>query len=538
VCGDDPDPDINKDDVSKDKGKALSGGIAPSDGQEALNGHLGSKEPRFLEQFETRTFEGVWPEVEGIKSNVPSPDVDAAWRGIGEQLHTSVLNFESTLRTLSGSGGWEGQTIEAAYTNAMESTSEPFFTGTAALRGAELTHKFRDTLNYVHENLVKDPLGAYPDMWQRYQFDLNNSETPIEGAPGQQETGYEPTTAAEKAAIREYYNEYMRIVMKDSYIPGIKDIYGGYPKFVASTEQARPIDIPGLPQGPHKPGDTTSTGDGNGQPSIGGGGLRTPNLGGGTPSIPKTPGPSLQDGLKSLQEGLKQTKLPSDTDIPGRPGQNDQRPSLTDPSQTTGGLPSGLANAANQGLGAATQAASQAAKAPLNGLPKDLPKKPNVPEGALRLGKEGHGTGARGGGGSGGASLGGVPKGLPSGPAGLPAAATHAAAAGASQPGGANGPAMGPPGSPGSAGHGAGGAQQGKEHKVNKALRSRRRGIEIAGEAEAVVPVVGQDQEQDQQQDEAPTRRRPDPSRMPSTPSPATPVSTAEQERRQLRGRG
>ena len=515
MCGDNTDPDIriDKDDVSKDEGHSLDKGLTPTDGQEALK-PVG-KEPRLLEAFETRSFEGVWPDVKDIKKDAPPPSLDKTWQDLGEQLHTSSLNFEREVKRLQDGAGWEGETINAAFTNAINSISEPFYTGTAALRGAELIHRFRETLNYVHEHLVKDPVGEHGTMMERFEEDLNWKTVVTQDEFATSST--EPTNEAEKAEVRQYYNEYMRLVMNESYKPGIRDIYGGYPQFVESTAAAKPIEIPGLPQDPSKPKDESGgsrpTVGGGGTQPFGGGGLPS-RSGGATPSIPKTPGPSLPTGLTD------QTQLPSlgDSDNPGQStgqDQNGQRPSLTDPSQAMGQA-GGLANAANQAMGAATQAASQAAKAPPNGLPKDVGKKPNVPEGALRLGKEGQGSGARGGGGSGGASLGGVPKGLSSGPAGLPAAATHAAAAGTSQPGmGANGSAMGPPGSPGAAGSGAGGAQQGKEHKVSKALRSRRRGIEIAGEAEAVVPVVGQDQEDDQQQDAAAAQRGPDPSRRP-----------------------
>jgi uncharacterized membrane protein YgcG len=534
VCGDgpDPQPDINKDDVSKEKGHSLEEGITPTDGQEALK-PVGKK-PRLLEAFETRTFEGVWPDVAGIQKDAAPPSVDSVWRSVGEQLHTSALNFEREVKRLKEGGGWEGETIEAAFTNAVNSISEPFYTGTAALRGAELVQRFRETMNYVFDHLVKDPLGEYDTMKQRYDFDVNNKEQYTETAPGQSGVYYVDTTESEKAVIRQYYDEYMRLVMNESYKPGITDIYGHYPQFVENTAPAKPIDIPGLPEDPRKPKDDgggRSTGDGGGTPPFGGGGLPSGG-GGGTPSIPKTPGLPLPQGLPD------QTRLPSpgDTNDPGQStgqGQNDQRPSLTDPSQAMGQA-SGLANAANQAVGSATQAA----KAQPGGPPKGLGQKPNLPrEGALRLGNEGKGgpgSGARGGGGSGGAGLGGMPKGLP----GMPAAATQASAAGASGPGmGSAAPMMGPPGTPGSAGHGAGGAQQGKEHKVNKALRSRRHGIEIAGEAEAVVPVVGQDQDQDQQQDEAAAQRGSDRSRGPSNPSPAAPKPAGDHEGRQLRGR-
>jgi hypothetical protein len=538
VCGDDADPDINKDDVSKDKGHALSNDITPSDGQEALK-PVGKK-PRLLEEFATRSFEDVWPEVSGIQKDVAPTSVDAAWRSIGDQLHTSALNFEREVKRLKGAAGWEGKTIEAAYTNAINSISEPFYTGTAALRGAELTHKFRDVMNYVHDHLVNDPLGEYQNMWERYQFDLNNQEYYVETAPGQSGVSYEPTTAGEKEQIRQYYNEYMRMVMNDSYKPAINAIYGGYPQYAENTQPAQPVTIPGLPETPgkptHKPTGDPSIGNGGGTPP-GGGGFNKPNLGGGKPSISKPP--TLPEDL------LKQQKnLPANVDKPGqfdKPGQNVQgRPSVTDPSKALdNGLTSGLTNAANQAMGAATQAASQAAKGSPTGLSKGLGPKPKLPEGALQLGKGGTGSGA-GGARGGGASLGGVSSRLPGG---LPAAATQAAeAAGLSKAGtGAASPGMGAPGTPGGGHGGGGGQQQGKEHKVIKALRRRQNGTEIAGEAEAVVPVIGQDQgpeqDQDQQLDDVAATRVPERSRGPSGQPPA-PVSPAGPERRQVGGRG
>ena len=542
MCGDDADPDINKDDVSKDKGHALSNDITPSDGQEALKSV--GKKPRLLEEFATRSFEDVWPEVSGIQKDVAPTSVDEAWRSIGNQLHTSALNFESEVKRLKDAGGWEGKTIEAAYTNAINSISEPFYTGTAALRGGELTHKFRDVMNYVIKNLVNDPLGKFPTMWDRYQDDLNWNYQQVPSGRGGVGGGTrkEATTAGEKDQIRQYYNEYMRIVMNDSYKPGINAIYSGYPQYAENTAPAQPVTIPGLPEKPgqpsHKPtGDPSSGNGGGGTPQYGGGGLNKSNLGGGKPSIP-TP-PSLED-LKN------QTKLPTDISTPGQtdtPGQSDpSRPSVTDPSKALdNGLTSGLTNAATQAMGAGTQAASQAAqaaKASPNGLSKGLGSKPKLPEGTLQLGKGGTGAGAGGARGGGGASLGGAAPRLSS----LPAAAIQSEAAGISKAGmAAASPGMGAPGTPGG-GHGGGaGQQQGKEHKVIKALRSRKTGNEIAGEAEAVVPVIGADQGPDQdqdQQDEAAAQRGPDRPRGPSAPTPSVPVAPSGAERRQVGGRG
>jgi hypothetical protein len=66
------------------------------------------------------------------------------------------------------------------------------------------------------------------------------------------------------------------------------------------------------------------------------------------------------------------------------------------------------------------------------------------------------------------------------------AAKVPAAAAGAGLANGAGSPGAGAP----AAGH-RGGDQNGKGHQVNKALRRKKNGKDVIGDAEAAVPVVG-----------------------------------------------
>lgn len=186
------------------------------------------------------------------------------------------------------------------------------------------------------------------------------------------------------------------------------------------------------------------------------------------------------------------------------PGQHPAA-SLTDPSQAmspaglAGGLANGAGQAANQAMGSAMNAAKGVPPLPPNGMGM----KPTMPEGALRLGNHGPdgGGGAKGAGGGGaGVGGGGGPRELASRLPSLAAAATHTNATEAAvgtRPAMGTGSmpaAAGAPGAPGAAGHGAGGAQ-GKEHKVLKALRNRDNGNEVAGEAEAVLAVIGHDAE-------------------------------------------
>jgi hypothetical protein len=500
VCGIDqePTPGIDSKDVSGDN--KLSPTIAASDYENTLKPVNKDANPG-MEAFNSWHFRDMWNQVFGISNDGPPPGEDQIWRNVGDKLHTATEDFKELIKSLRDSGGWEGKTIEAAYSNAIDSVDEPYYTGTAAFRAANLTNKWHDVVQFLHDKLQNDPLGEFPFLVNRYDRDLNWKTVNYNdsGGMGPGMDRQEPTTAADKAEVNRDYDDYMHHVMNDSYKPCTESIWRNYPQFDSSQATEAPREIPGLPQKPGKPTDKTrdpSTVSGGGTPSFGGGG-------GPTPSIPKTSG-SLPEGLQQgLPEGLTdRTKLP---DNPTTPGQS-AGSSLTDPSQAVGAA-SGLGSGLSQALGSATQAA----KAPPGGTPKGSGPKPNMPEGALQLGKGAKGTGSTGGG-SGGASLGGAPKGLPTGLPGQPAAATQATAAGASQPGtGAGAPGMGPPGTPGGAGHGAGGAQQGKEHKINKALRSRKTGAEIAGDSEAVVPVIGQDQDQDQGEDQPADRRQRDP---------------------------
>lgn len=506
MCGIDGDltPGIDNEDVDGDN--ALPKGVAKVDGEDTLHEYAnpdgkgtGPYNNPYVENFDARHFPDVFNDTVYISNDSPPSSDDQIWRDVGNKLHTATGNFERELRSLKTGSGWEGRTIEAAFDNAIQSVNEPFYTGTAALRAAQLTRKWREVVQYVMDNLINDPKGEFDSLLARYNHDLEWKNVTY-AAENYSQTVEEHTTEADKEEVRQQYDEYMRIVMNKSYSQGTEDIWGNYPQFVDGTGTEKPSEIPGLPQKPSKPGDDTGgpKNGGGGTPSFGGG---TPSFGGGTPSlggagmsIPKTPGTSLPEGLP------KPPQTPGD---PTTPGQSTGSP--TDPSQAIGPA-SGLASGAGQALGSAMQAA----KAAPGGPPKSPGPKPKMPEGALQLGKGAKGSGAGGtGGGKGGASLGGVPKGLPSGLPGQPTAATQAAAA-KFQPGVGAGAGMGPPGTPGGAGHGAGGAQQGKEHKLNKALRSRKKGAEIAGEAEAVVPVIGQDQDQDHGEDRQEDRHQRD----------------------------
>jgi hypothetical protein len=481
MCGDDPDPtpEVNDDDVKGEH--ALYKGVPKSDGEGTLK--EAPPEQLYLEEFGSRTFVEVFNQFNGVGNTVVPSSVDDAWRRIGNQLHSSANTFEQAVTRLKGAGGWEGKTIESAYDNAVKSVKEPFHAGTAALRGAEMVHKFRDTMDYVVNNLVHDVGGSphFNTLLERYHYDL---------APKSSGGGYNPyaggasaptVTTPNAKQIEEHYNSYMRTIMNQSYKPGLSDVNNAYPQFANDTTPAlgNTPQIPGTDLG-KKPGPGVGPGTGSGTPSFGGGGK---------PSIPGKPATTLTP----LKPEWQQEK----PDSPNRPGDPDKPPTdrPTTPDDSLPEQPTGIGQGLSQLPSAATQAASS-----LGGLGKA----PTVPEGMLNLGKgaeamkaaealKAAGRGSGGGGAGGGASLGG-PKDLPSRMAGQmtqASGATPAGQASAARSGiGSSAPGAGAP-----AAGSRGGGNDGKEHKTNKALRTRKNGTEIAGQDDAVVAVLGQEGE-------------------------------------------
>lgn len=475
MCGDGPDPtpEVNDDDVKGDN--ALPKGLAASDGQDTLK--LGPKQP-YLEAFDSKTFVEVFNQFKDVENYTVATSVDQAWRDIGDLLHSKSGTFKDQLNHLLEGGDWEGESIKAAFDNAIKSVEEPFYTGTAAMRGAELVHKFRDTLDYVVNNLVHDVGGTFNTLYDRYLYDLSDKTQYVSD-------GYSAvpiTTTPDAKRIEEHYNTYMRNIMNESYKPGLTDVGNGYPQFSLDTTPAVK-DAPQTPGSPITPGSGPASGtpsSGAGTPSF------TPPKSTATPSIPKSPTNALPQGLpQGIQEGASQA---------------------ADAAQT--GL-SGATDAAKQATSGATDAAKQAAAA----LKKLGGQKPTLPEGVLNLAKglktSTPGSGAKVGGGSKGPSLGAPPKGLPSRTASPITTAANSSAAspvGASRSGiGSSSPGAG---APAAGARGAG--SDGKEHKVSKALRNRKNGAGIVGEAEAVVSVVGDegDQKQASQQQSATQHRK------------------------------
>lgn len=463
MCGDGPDPtpEVNDDDVKGDN--ALPKGLAASDGQDTLK--LGPKQP-YLEAFDSKTFVEVFNQFKDVQNYTVATSVDEAWREIGRMLQEYSRSFQDRVDQLCKEGGWEGESIKAAYDNATASTAEPFYTGTAAKRSAELVHKFRDTLDYVVNNLVHDVGGTFNTLYDRYLYDLSDKTQYVSD-------GYSAvpiTTTPDAKRIEEHYNSYMRNIMNESYKPGLTDVGNGYPQFSLDTTPA----VKDAPQTPGTP-ITAGSGPASGTPSSGAG---TPSFTApkstATPSIPKSPASTLPQGLpQGLQDGASQAANAAQTGL------------------------SGATDAAKQATSGATDAAKQAAAA----LQKLGGQKPTLPEGVLNLAKglknSTPGSGAKVGGGSKGPSLGALPKGLPSRTA---SPITTAANTGAASPAAASRSGIGSssPGAGAPAAGARGAGADGKEHKASKALRNRKNGAGIVGESEAVVSVIGDEGDQKQ----------------------------------------
>ena len=217
-----------------------------------------------------------------------------------------------------------------------------------------------------------------------------------------------------------------------------------------------------------------------------------------------------------------------------QPGTGDQTPisnPQTLPAQTTAqGLKAGL-DAATQGMKSGLDAASKAAQQAAGAGQKPIP---SLREGALGLGDKpgapkGSGGGAAAGGGAGAGGSGGLPAQQPAArlsteaASGARPAVPAASTAGAGAMGGMGAPGMGG-GGPAAGGKGA----DGKEHKGNKALRTRKNGSDIVGDTDAVVPVLGDSPPpaEETQQPAPPHRRIPGQRSTPGQPDSAVQGNT------------
>jgi hypothetical protein len=110
---------------------------------------------------------------------------------------------------------------------------------------------------------------------------------------------------------------------------------------------------------------------------------------------------------------------------------------------------------------------------------------------------QGHGSGAGAGNGSGAGAGAGGPGKMHLSAGGVPVAAANLSPLGHSVPSmpatDGTQPGAGGAGAPPGGGHGGGGQGGGKDHKGNKALRGDQNGVDLIGQPDAVVAVIGDD---------------------------------------------
>ncbi|MFV8048823.1 hypothetical protein [Mycobacterium sp. 48b] len=412
------------------------------------------------------------------------------WTEHGETLKTTSKDFKETVnKTIEGK--WSGESAAAAEAASKQVTKTSIYDFTLA------SDAIADRLTVLHDAFtsLRDQFPTYANdqLIEKGDFDKAkldakiadfNSKYHIDGSGylRNNDDGY--VTAAD--ALKQL-DEINRSI--DAYQKAVQLFQNIYNPTVGAVTK----NFPNLPTPPNmKYGDPTAPGGPGGDPSGPGGP-------GGTSPFKPGGGSGIKPFDQSALDKLK-TDKPTDLDkykpIDQKP--TDQNDSTTDPTKDaldslTDPVKSAIdsaTNAAKDALGQAMDAAKNAAGQNPLGQGMQGP-----PEGVLGLGPQGLG-GAGAGKGAGGAG-GGVPlRGMPSG---LPTTAPATTAAKVTAPAAAAGLGAGA-GSPGAGAPAAGqrGDQNGKGHQVNKALRRKKNGKDVIGDADASVPVVGANEEAEQ----------------------------------------
>ncbi|SEH82325.1 hypothetical protein SAMN04489835_4558 [Mycolicibacterium rutilum] len=442
------------------------------------------------ENWESWNFSDLRAEKDALKPAQLQTLADA-WTDHGETLKTDSETFKESVRdTINGK--WTGTSASAAEAATQQVTKTSIYDFTPS---SEALASRLEMLKAAFDSIIERFPDADRDLIDGGDFDkqeLNaairdfNSKYHLDdgGRLRNNSDGYVSASEAieEMNRINRSIEDFQLAVQlfRDTYEPTV----------LAVTE-----NFPTLPPAPNmKYGTPSGDPGGGGGPGTGGGPGGGPGVGGG----PKTGTPPV---------GTPKFKSPDLGKNPAISGLEDQRlteqgkPPITNPQGIPQGGPPGLAQglkpamdaatkAATSGIDAATKAAQQAAQAAGKGLGKN--GVPSLREGALGLGDKA-GAGKGGGAGAGGAGLGKGGPGVNQPAARLSAQPTTAASGARPAVPVASNAGMGAMGGPGMGGGPAAGQRggDGKEHKGNKALRTRKNGADIMGETDAVVPVLG-----------------------------------------------
>ena len=499
---------------------------SPGDDEYTPSSHLLNKVPGLLSDYTTRqevddalhgpnalnwereTFTQMRKEKNAFKPGEIG-DLALAWKNHGDTLKRRSENFKESVRTAI-SGKWEGASAAAAdvATQQVTKTSIYDFTPSSDEISDRLT-VLREAFDHIRDHFPED--GEYQlidsgdfdkrELDQRVEDFNNKYHLDGSGHLRNNSDGYVSAQDAitDMKEIRDSINAYQRAVdlFHNTYNPTVETVASNFPNLPAP---------PDMKYGPTGPGPTGPGPTGPGPTGPGPTGLGTPPFN--APKFDTPPTTTPDTG-----------KTPAIPDY--QPGTGDQTPinnpqnwpTTTNPAQTASqGLKSGL-DAATQGIKSGLDAASKAAQQAAGAGQKP----PSLREGALGLGDKaggpkGLGGGAAGGGSAGAGGSGGLPAQQPAARLSTESASGARPAVPAASTSGMG--AMGGMGAPGTGGGGpaAGGrGADGKEHKANKALKTRKNGSDIVGDADAVVPVVGDSAPppaDDKDGQQAPPRRR------------------------------
>ncbi|MGV9801797.1 hypothetical protein ACWDTP_27505 [Mycobacterium sp. NPDC003449] len=475
--------------------------------------------------WESKTFEELNNEKKALNYGALQ-DLATAWKTHGGDLKEASEDFKIDTTTAI-TGKWKGESASAAEAATKHVTENSIYKFTPS--ADEIANRLtilHGAFKHIHDNFPKYTEHKLIDNFMgynkadldrevaayntRYHFDGEGHLLLSNGQYVSIESAVEDAKKIRQSV--EDYNDAVSL-FDNTYNPTVQEVTTSFP--ILPPPPDLKFGDPGKPGGPGGPGDGPGTGPG------GGPGMGNPNLGGG-PSMPKLDNPKLGnpsiDKPKIDNPSIENPNLP-DTNIPD-PKNPTGLDGLTDPAKSA---TDAATNAAKDAMGQAMDAAKNAGQ----GGPPPPIGAGGPPEGVLGLGPKGLGAGGVPGAGAGGGGIGkgaggigaGLPlKGMPSG-IGTSAAETTAAKA----PTGANGPGAGLGGGAGSPGAGAPAAgqrgdQNGKGHQVNKALRRKKNGKDVIGDAEAAVAVVGASEDDDQADGtavEQPEQRRRVPQRGP-----------------------
>ncbi|OBB97176.1 hypothetical protein A5779_15585 [Mycolicibacterium peregrinum] len=362
---------------------------------------------------------------------------NAIWEDIANKLSQAVRDYKVFLDGMGSDSdnNWQGKTAESANKNIDSSFKQIDGASKSATAMVTLSPAFGEAIGNVVKEVVNRK-DDYQDDWDSWP--------------------------EHREEIKREYDALAQSVMKD-FAFNIGQIATRNPDLTGGTT------TPEHP-GPTAPGQTSPN---YGGPS--GTGAGTPSKGSGAPDF---------SGLKN------NTTKPNFDPTKQTTPQNTNTPSLP-----TDGLTDGLSDAANAAKDAASQGLD-AAKQALDQALGNGQNPPALPEGVLGLGPKGLSNAAKGtAAGSGRGSSGPGPRTSPL--ARNAGTATPAATKGTGAPttaarsgisAGSGSPGAGAP----AAGHRGNGAD-GSVHKANKALRRKKNGEDVMGDAEAVVAVVGDD---------------------------------------------